>query len=108
MIIYAQQCELMAFDFTGIFVNLTIDTLEPIRIALESLDGGVINFFKDFDNQTLQADYWIIYKTNDGKIELRVKQTFEQYKYHVDFFGGRVEYPSGISFKLENNKFKMP
>jgi len=107
MILYPKQAELMAFDFSGIFVNLTIDSLEPIRIALESLDGGMINFFKDFDHQTLQADYWLIYKTLDGKIELRVSQTYEDYKYHVDFFGGRVEYTSGISLKLENNKFKM-
>ncbi len=107
MILYPNQAELMAFDFSGIFVNLTIDSLEPIRIALESLDGGMINFFKDFDHQTLQADYWLIYKTLDRKIELRVKQTYEDYKYHVDFFGGRVEYTSGISLKLENNKFKM-
>jgi hypothetical protein len=108
MIIYPTSAELYAFDFTGIFVNLTIDTLEPIRIALESLDGGVINFFKTFDPQSIQSDYWIIYKTLDGKIELRVKQTREEYQYHVDFFGGRVEYTSGISFKLENKKFVMP
>jgi hypothetical protein len=108
MIIYPKQAELMAFDFSGIFVNLTIDSLEPIRIALESLDGGVINFFKNFDHQTLQSDYWLIYKTLDGRIELRVEQTHEDYKYHVDFFGGRVEYTSGISFKLENKKFVMP
>ena len=108
MILYPQNAELYAFEFTGIFVNLTIDNLEPIRIALESLDGGTINFFKIFDSQSMQSDYWLIYKTLDAKIELRVKQTREEYQYHVDFFGGRVEYASGISFKLVNKKFVMP
>ena len=107
MIIYPQQAELMAFDFSGLFVNLTITSLEPIRIGLESLDGGIISFFKDFDHHNLTTDYWLIYKTNDGKIELRFKLSDEEYKHNVNFFGGRVEYDKGVSFKLEGNKFKM-
>lgn len=97
----------MAFDFTGLFVNLTIDSLEPIRIGLESLDGGVVSFFKDFDHNTLTTDYWIIYKTNDGKIELRASLSKEDYQHNVNFFGGRVEYDKGVSFKLDGNRFKM-
>jgi hypothetical protein len=106
MILYPQSAELYAFEFTGIFVNLTIDNLEPIRVNLES-EGGKISFFKIFNVEDLASQYWLVYKTNDLKIEIRVPQTRDQYRHHVDFFGGNVEYTSGIPFKLVDNKFVM-
>jgi len=106
MIIYPTSAEVYAFESTGIFLNIVIDNLEPIRVNLE-LEGGIISFFKILNLEGLESHYWLVYKTNDSRIEIRVPQTREQYRHHVDFFGGNVEYPSGIPFKLVNNKFEM-
>ena len=75
MIIYPTSAELYAFESTGIFLNVVIDNLEPIRVNLES-EGGLISFFKIFNFDDYQSQYWLVYKTNDLKIEIMFKQKF--------------------------------
>ena len=106
MIIFPKNAELMAWEFTGLFVNVEIEDPEPIRVALAS-HGGTITMLKFMSMD--QMVYIMTYKTIDNRIELRVGMSHNEYFYNLEFFGGSVtEYDSPILFNLDGKKFVMP
>ncbi len=97
----------MAYDFSGLFVELTIEEMAPVAISLES-DGGIVQLFKFQLSFELSPNYSLTYMTNDRKIKLTIPLTSDEYFHNLDFFGGNwVEYSSSTIFKLDGKKFKL-